>query len=317
MGLASTNTTTSITSSRTAHPTFRRRRSALTAGSSLNSSTTNSSSLPGSRLITGFRATQFNATISETADRSTLWRRLTHPTPELGLQRLLWVLLPGAALGHGHRTSARPGQRPESYVRSSARRARHPMAIRRHHPLPQLDPQHQQLRDQGGELARPQQYRRIEYLLADHLVVCAHSRVVSEPALSRCLPSWPVPSRLRQPDRAGDLARSPGALSVPAQSRRLPARHSARTRAGRPRSEKHLERGLRRHSSTHKFTASTNVYYGSGFTNGLYGTPQAQYPGPYLPGHTTFDLSVGKTFGDRYTVSVNALNVANRPRAFG
>ncbi|MGD0648485.1 MAG: TonB-dependent receptor [Acidobacteriaceae bacterium] len=60
-----------------------------------------------------------------------------------------------------------------------------------------------------------------------------------------------------------------------------------------------------------KFTASTNVYYGSGFTNGLYGTPQAQYPGPYLPGHTTFDLSVGKTFGTRYTVSVNALNVAN------
>jgi len=60
-----------------------------------------------------------------------------------------------------------------------------------------------------------------------------------------------------------------------------------------------------------KFTASTNVYYGSGFTNGLYGTPQAQYPGEYLPGHTTFDLSVGKSFGTRYTVSVNALNVAN------
>ena len=66
-----------------------------------------------------------------------------------------------------------------------------------------------------------------------------------------------------------------------------------------------------------KFTASTNVYYGSGFTNGLYGTPQAQYPGPYLPSHTTFDLSVGKTFGNRFTVSVNALNVANRPRAVG
>jgi hypothetical protein len=61
-----------------------------------------------------------------------------------------------------------------------------------------------------------------------------------------------------------------------------------------------------------KFTASTNVYYGSGFTNGLYGTPQAQYPGEYLPGHTTFDLSVGKSFGTKYTVSVNALNVANR-----
>ena len=62
----------------------------------------------------------------------------------------------------------------------------------------------------------------------------------------------------------------------------------------------------------HRFTASTNVYYGSGFTNGLYGTPQAQYPGEYLPGHTTFDLSVGKTLGEKYTVSVNALNVADR-----
>jgi outer membrane receptor protein involved in Fe transport len=58
--------------------------------------------------------------------------------------------------------------------------------------------------------------------------------------------------------------------------------------------------------------ASTNVYYGSGFTNGLYGTPQAQYPGPYLPSHTTFDLSIGKTFAEKFTVSANAINVANR-----
>ena len=55
--------------------------------------------------------------------------------------------------------------------------------------------------------------------------------------------------------------------------------------------------------------ASTNVYYGSGFTNGL---PGVQYPGDYLPSHTTFDLAVGKSFGDKYTFSVTALNVANR-----
>ena len=58
--------------------------------------------------------------------------------------------------------------------------------------------------------------------------------------------------------------------------------------------------------------ASANVYYGSGFTNGLYGTPQAQYPGPYLPSHTTFDLAIGKTFAEKYTISTNAVNVANR-----
>jgi len=57
--------------------------------------------------------------------------------------------------------------------------------------------------------------------------------------------------------------------------------------------------------------ASTNVYYGSGFTNG---TPGAQYPGNYLPQHTTFDISLGKSFGEseRCRVSLTALNVANR-----
>jgi TonB dependent receptor/Carboxypeptidase regulatory-like domain/TonB-dependent Receptor Plug Domain len=55
--------------------------------------------------------------------------------------------------------------------------------------------------------------------------------------------------------------------------------------------------------------ASVNVYYGSGFTNGI---PDAQYPGNYLPEHTTFDLSFGKSFAEKYSVSVNVLNVANR-----
>jgi hypothetical protein len=57
--------------------------------------------------------------------------------------------------------------------------------------------------------------------------------------------------------------------------------------------------------------ASTNVYYGSGFTNG---NPDAEYPGNYLPQHTTFDISLGKSFGEgeKYKISVTALNVANR-----
>jgi hypothetical protein len=55
--------------------------------------------------------------------------------------------------------------------------------------------------------------------------------------------------------------------------------------------------------------ASTNVYYGSGFTNGM---PDAQYPGDYLPQHTTVDISAGKTFRENFTASVTALNVANR-----
>lgn len=55
--------------------------------------------------------------------------------------------------------------------------------------------------------------------------------------------------------------------------------------------------------------ASTNVYYGSGFSNAFPGQP---YPGAYLPGHTTFDLTLGKDFGERFSASLNALNVANR-----
>jgi TonB dependent receptor/Carboxypeptidase regulatory-like domain/TonB-dependent Receptor Plug Domain len=56
--------------------------------------------------------------------------------------------------------------------------------------------------------------------------------------------------------------------------------------------------------------ASTNVYYGSGFVNGD-PDPTTPYPNPYLPEHTTFDLSVGKTFTDNLSASITATNVAN------
>ncbi len=55
--------------------------------------------------------------------------------------------------------------------------------------------------------------------------------------------------------------------------------------------------------------ASTNVYYGSGFHNFFPGSP---YPGDYLPEHTTFDISIGKTFLEKYSLSVSAINVTNR-----
>jgi hypothetical protein len=54
---------------------------------------------------------------------------------------------------------------------------------------------------------------------------------------------------------------------------------------------------------------STNVYYGSGFSNAFIGLP---YSGSHLPQHTTFDLSLGKDFGERVSASLNALNVAKR-----
>jgi Carboxypeptidase regulatory-like domain/TonB dependent receptor/TonB-dependent Receptor Plug Domain len=56
---------------------------------------------------------------------------------------------------------------------------------------------------------------------------------------------------------------------------------------------------------------STNMYYGSGFTNGLAGASQGPYNGPYLPVHTTFDASAGQAIGEHWKVSVNAINVTN------
>ena len=51
-----------------------------------------------------------------------------------------------------------------------------------------------------------------------------------------------------------------------------------------------------------------NIYYGSDSN----GSPNAQYPDAYLPGHAQVDLSLGKEFRERYTLAINALNVANR-----
>jgi len=56
---------------------------------------------------------------------------------------------------------------------------------------------------------------------------------------------------------------------------------------------------------------ATNVYYGSGFTNGLAGSNQGPYNGPYLPVHTTFDISGGRNFGEHWKLSASLLNVTN------
>lgn len=55
-----------------------------------------------------------------------------------------------------------------------------------------------------------------------------------------------------------------------------------------------------------KVSAAGGLYYGSGFTDG-----SVEYPA-HLEPHTTFDLSFGKSFGERWSVSLNGLNIANR-----
>jgi len=50
---------------------------------------------------------------------------------------------------------------------------------------------------------------------------------------------------------------------------------------------------------------STDIYYASGFSNG------SPPPSHLLP-HTTFHLPLGKQFGERFSLNVQAINVANR-----
>jgi hypothetical protein len=56
---------------------------------------------------------------------------------------------------------------------------------------------------------------------------------------------------------------------------------------------------------------ATNVYYGSGFTNGLAGSGLGPYQGDKLPVHTTFDVSAGHSLGENWKVSASVINVTN------
>ena len=53
--------------------------------------------------------------------------------------------------------------------------------------------------------------------------------------------------------------------------------------------------------------ASTDVSYASGFTNG-----DSSLPNTHLSPHTTFDLSLSKNFGERFSINLQSINVANR-----
>jgi TonB dependent receptor/Carboxypeptidase regulatory-like domain/TonB-dependent Receptor Plug Domain len=71
-----------------------------------------------------------------------------------------------------------------------------------------------------------------------------------------------------------------------------------------------LNTGFTANLPLHTWFAS-NVYYGSGFSNGLAGSGEGPYQGPYLPVHTTFDVSAGHALGENWKISANILNVTN------
>ena len=71
-----------------------------------------------------------------------------------------------------------------------------------------------------------------------------------------------------------------------------------------------LNAGFTANLPLHTWFAS-NVYYGSGFTNGLAGSGEGPYQGDYLPAHATFDVSAGRSLGERWKISASMLNVTN------
>ena len=71
-----------------------------------------------------------------------------------------------------------------------------------------------------------------------------------------------------------------------------------------------LNTGFTANLPEHTWFAS-NVYYGSGFSNGLGGANEGPYNGPYLPVHATFDVSAGHALGENWKLSGSVLNVTN------
>ena len=73
-----------------------------------------------------------------------------------------------------------------------------------------------------------------------------------------------------------------------------------------------LNTGFTANLPTHTWLAS-DLYYGSGFHNGLAGSAFGPYQGNYLPAHTTFDISAGHHLGENIDLTGEVLNVANHP----
>ena len=71
-----------------------------------------------------------------------------------------------------------------------------------------------------------------------------------------------------------------------------------------------LNTGFTANLPTHTWFSS-NVYYGSGFSNGLADAHVGPFDGAYLPVHTTFDISAGHALGERWKLSATVINVTD------
>ena len=126
-----------------------------------------------------------------------------------------------------------------------------------------------------------------------------HSRLGTHSALAPHCPPRPTSSRLFQSDRRGPEAPSPAASPISPSSRLGPAR-------SRP--AQHPEPRRRRHSPLarlclHQRLLRLRIYQC---------LPRPALSRRLLAAAHHLDLTVGKDFGERFSASLNALNVANR-----
>jgi len=249
---------------------------------------------PWLTFIAGLRETAFDASISENATDPVLALR-SNSAPELGVSRLLRLLLSSAATRDGNQRAAKFGHRSGFCFRSSARRAGYRVAVWRHHSLSRLESQRRQLRNQSAELLDHNNIGESNIfwpITWDAALIQGWELTLRSPSIAHhgqfhlayanqiAQATSPITGGLicptSPPTPSCGLDIPPGLAPVDHDQRNT------------------LNVGFNANLPWHSY-ASTNVYYGSGFTNGQ---PGVQYPGDYLPGHTTFDLALGKSFAE-------------------
>jgi hypothetical protein len=200
-----------------------------------------------------------------------------------------------------------PGQ--QHRLHPTPRRARRRTSVRRPDaPNSAAGSRRRHLQDPRQQLPRPLEHRRLQHLLSRHHRWRARPRLGAYPSLSSPWPLRPSPPRLLQPDRraARQHHRRPHlhahrlAPACDAGFNYTPVDHDQRNtlnrRLQRDSSMEYdclYQRLLRLRASPTAVTTLTALH-------------RSRYPNPYLPQHTTFDLSLGKSFGENLTASLTA-----------
>ena len=267
-------------------------------------------------LIAGMRPTHFSSSGSNAQagvvgehNQSTIWSRTPSSSFELGFSCILRPLLPGPPVDYYFRALTGIHSKWIAVVVCLSEAASATRNISLASPFPirgwTLDADNFQTR--ANNCLRSQQCRRIEHLHSSYHRWCSYPRLGAHASLSAPLESWTVPPRLFESGRTGAWGDHRRLDLLPSGKPHVST--TAWLWSPRSRPAKHAKCRFQRESPVARFRLIQCVLrLGLSRT----GCRTRSFPAPYLPGHTTFDVSLGKSFGEKYTVSLTALNVANR-----